>query len=177
MTVLTFNQKFNKCQIEKFIIQYLCILRYCPQIAFQKLCLDNRCQSSRLCMRPLTPSICIYQGWPDFFSCGPFSIILNVLGAANSLISTLIYLGSFKFLRLRFRQIRFGQDRLDLEWLGQDRFYKDRRGSIRQGQVMLWQGRSGFCMVGQLRFYFLTWKKLGFANFSMPFCVLWPIKG
>ena len=36
------------------------ILRYCPQIAFQKLCLANRCQSSRLCMRPLTPSICIY---------------------------------------------------------------------------------------------------------------------
>ncbi len=37
------------------------ILRYCPQIAFQKLCLANRCQSSRLCMRPLTPSICIYS--------------------------------------------------------------------------------------------------------------------
>ena len=35
------------------------ILRYCPQIAFQKLCLDNRCQSSRLCTRPLTPSIYI----------------------------------------------------------------------------------------------------------------------
>ncbi len=26
----------------------------------------------------------IYQGWPDFFSHGPFSIIFNVLGAASS---------------------------------------------------------------------------------------------
>jgi hypothetical protein len=26
----------------------------------------------------------IVQGWPDFFSQGPFSIICNVLGAANS---------------------------------------------------------------------------------------------
>jgi hypothetical protein len=26
----------------------------------------------------------VVQGWPDFFSHGPFSIILNVLGAANS---------------------------------------------------------------------------------------------
>jgi hypothetical protein len=26
----------------------------------------------------------IDQGWPDFFSQGPFSVILNVLGAASS---------------------------------------------------------------------------------------------
>jgi hypothetical protein len=31
----------------------------------------------------------IFQGWPDFFSQGPFSVILNALGAASShLIST-----------------------------------------------------------------------------------------
>jgi hypothetical protein len=28
--------------------------------------------------------ILIYQGWPDFFTHGPFSIIFNVLGAASS---------------------------------------------------------------------------------------------
>jgi len=31
-----------------------------------------------------TKSVGLYQGWPDFFTQGPFSVTLNVLGAANS---------------------------------------------------------------------------------------------
>jgi hypothetical protein len=36
---------------------------------------------------------CIYQGWPDFFTQGPFSVTLNVLGAANSFQTWDRYLG------------------------------------------------------------------------------------